>query len=1219
MTNIIVGCGGSGAKIAASMAALMGQDPSWRYKMDENVFFLLLDTDAQDLDNSERAIKNAAPDIHVTSVVTTAGYTNPGDILQGMKSGMRTGDPKTDKLALQRFAEHWWCNEPNASDIEKAQPFQIPKVVNLATGAGQVPMVSYLAAWRAMESTANNPTSIETAISGLCTSIVNIRSNEPTTERRFNVFFVGSLAGGTGRGALVPVAFKLKEVFYERFRQVPFISAYLLDQDCFERTRQPQNDLPQRMNAMTGWSEIAGWLNYYEEQTSGNSKNRSDYSYFLPGSLDMHNPSNDVISSMDSRRELQGVVGRDDNRGDTGRLRTPFDAVGVIGRKSGLGYEAKAIEQIYEMVATSLYVRLTQSKVNSEISNESRVYFSIGSSVTKVPYHEIETFFKQKACLDSVYVFQSPATKEMTDRSVADIMNYLGMGDPLGQMLGFKKDTDVTTPMQAFAQECHQVNGYLDSKMASLKVALDDQDLDSCQSALDEIFSENRLEDPLVLTEVADSYVREFCKHSLTYHGSSAVNTALQIEEQVIGRTLKFAEDTNSIQVLADVAAALVARFQHLVNELFSKKGIEAWIQDPVAGRRMPSAAAVLDEAKDREGLFGKTIFTEDEKAAVLAETKRELVVFTLRALGKALAGIGQRSGTASSTGLVARIIGKLEQLQNNARFLVKCAAYTKDRINIRPEILMDEGKRLFVSDDNLVDSFPGDLRGNVDYHICRVIRPPYPQSDGIVLCSKESIEEAMNVLREGKVYDPHKDNPTKHESLLGKLESAFRKSRYRGRIEGDTCDIMEKFHLVDVLRDLANVWRDHLQKMWDEGDKDKYQKIAQQFRNYFGIEPEVRGETVDITGNVDLRGKAGNDYMLLGLATASVRSCKPFWSTNRFQQPHFIVQIPIDLQDRKASWQELIEKGSGLAFNDRDKVDLITDGIPGSHEVRNPYVMAVYTSSGASSLDEVESLDAWRKDATLLACLVAAESPSPLMPFNKEILELWPDYRGSGFMEPSYILRPELRRNRWRPWIPTAVREKEALETAGNKLNRIAVYSVLGPRWYLVAALGAAEADRVIAASGLSPDPIFAEGERKMFKLGRLPLQFKADGNATKSSADIRINEGSNVTQSIRTIPEVLTGQREARSMRGADGDHLLELGKAVELEYEGFFDVIADRHGFHHASARAAHLRMLEALKAKAIEERGDSNPNQEDGDRKFWQQLLEEIESELTATGN
>jgi len=1217
MTNIIVGCGGSGAKIAASMAALMGQDPSWRYEMDENVFFLLLDTDAEDLEKSERAIKNAAPDIHVTTVVTTAGYTNPGDILQGMKSGMRTGDPKTDKLALQRFAEHWWCNEPNASDIEKAQPFQIPKVVNLTTGAGQVPMVSYLAAWRAMESTANNPTSIGTAISGLCTSIANIRSYAPTTGRTFNIFFVGSVAGGTGRGALVPVAFKLKEVFYDRFQQVPFISAYLLDQDCFERTRQPQHDLPQKMNAMTGWSEIAGWLNYYEEQTSGKAKNRSDYSYFLPGSLNMHNPSNDVISSMDTRRELQGVVGLDDNRGDPGRLRMPFDAVGVIGRKSGSGYEAKAIEQIYEMVATSLYVRLTQSKVNSEISNESRVYFSIGSSVTKIPYHEIETFFKQKACLDSVYAFQSPATKEMTDRSVADIMNYLGMGDPLGQMLGFKKDTDVTTPMQAFAKECHQVNGYLDSKMASLKVALDDQDLDSCQLALDDLFSENRLEDPLVLTEVADSYVREFCNHSLKYHGSSAVSTALQIEEQIIGRTLKFAKDTSSIQVLADVAAALVTRFQHLVNELFSKKGIEAWFQDPVAGRRMPSAAAALDEAKDREGLFGKTIFTEDEKAAVLAETKRELVVFTLRALGKALAGIGQRSGTASSTGLVARIIVNLEQLHNNARFLVKCAAYTKDRINIRPEILMDDEKRLFVSDDNLVDSFGGDLRENADYHICRVIRPPYPKSDAIVLDSGGAIEGAMKVLREGKAYDPQKDNPAEHESLLGDLESAFGKSRYLGRFEGDTCDIMEKFRLVGVLRDLSNVWRDHLQETWDKGDKDQYQRTAQQFRNYFGIAPEVLGKTVDIAG--DLRQKAGNDYMLLGLATAAVRSCKPFWRTTRFQQPHFIVQIPIDLQERRESWQELIEKGSGLTFNDREKVDLITDDIPGSREVHNPYVMAVYTSSGATSLDEVESLDAWRKDATLLACLVTAESPKPLMPFNEEILKLWPDYRGSGFTEPSYILRPELRRNRWRPWIPTAVREKEALETAGTKLNRIAVYSVLGPGWYLVAALGAAEADRVIAASGLSPDPIFAEGERKMFKLGRLPLQFKADGNATKSSADIRINEGSNVTQSIRTIPEVLTGQREARSMRGADGDHLLELGKAVELEYEGFFDVIADRHGFHHASARAAHLRMLEALKAKAIEERGDSNPNQEDGDRKFWQQLLEEIESELTATGN
>jgi hypothetical protein len=235
-------------------------------------------------------------------------------------------------------------------------------------------------------------------------------------------------------------------------------------------------------------------------------------------------------------------------------------------------------------------------------------------------------------------------------------------------------------------------------------------------------------------------------------------------------------------------------------------------------------------------------------------------------------------------------------------------------------------------------------------------------------------------------------------------------------------------------------------------------------------------------------------------------------------------------------------------------------------------------------------------------------------MPFNTEEIEkIWGDYRGSGFTDPSYIYQPELRRNRWRPWVPKEEQETQNQQDNGSKLAFQAIYATLGPKWYLEAALGVEQANAILAASNLSGDPIFAEGERKMFKLGRLPMRIRA-GKATVSDADIRIQIGSNVTQSIRTLPEVLSGKREAKSARGTGAEHLVELGKSVELECIDFFGTFAESQGFDSATAKAAHLKMLQKLKDFIIQERQNSNPNQEDGDREFWQTALTAISKKI-----
>lgn len=1029
----------------------------------------------------------------------------------------------------------------------------------------------------------------------------------------FNIFFAGSLAGGTGRGALIPVAFKLKEVFYRRFGRIPFISGYLMDQSCFERIREPQEALSQMMNSMTGWSEISSWLSYYGEECGGRVT-PTNYGYSLPGFSNMHDRANDVLSSL-LHVDAVAAARKGHNNYGLDRARLPFDAVGVIGRQSAAGFEAQSVEQIYQMVSTALYVRLSKSKVDSKISNEGRTYFSVGTSLTLVPYEEIETYFQRKASIDVVHRFLSKATDAEIGSQVDELLSMLGFANPFADFLGHDPSLEVKNPMQAFAQRCLENGGFFEGRLADLRTALANQSPAEAERLVVDLLGEAALDDDKFLSEAANCFVESFCTHSVKNHGEKALNNEEAIIEAALAHVLRILDSTGAVGAVEQFCIVMANRLRELRDSGLSRSGIEEWFAK--TGSTPPAASSVLQKAKSREGFLGLTgaFFSDDEISEIMSEAKREMAVATLRALGKVL-NLPAEQGK-KGVGLLSQIGNRLEDAAARSAFLCRCASVVKDRMNISVEGLADERKKLFAS-----SSPEDDINDGADMNIRRRIRPMFPAEEELLLEAGAANTFAASVIRgvdpkSGKAYDySEKDRtePLDKEAWLDELKSGFQASKYRAIFPEGTRRVMEKFRLSKVVRDLAVTWRKLLQKSWERGDKDEYYAQAQKFRNFFGIEPKLVGDTIEISGGDEYRAVAGDDFLMLGLATASARACRPFWRTSHGAEhsPHLIVQVPISIEEgKKGLWSNLIQKHSNIPFQGREQIDVLANETAGSAKEHNPYVVAVYTSTAADNLDQVTSLDAWRTNPTLLEALRLAEDPEGKcqMPFNENIEKIWPGYRGSGFTDPSYIYQPELRRNRWRPWMPKEEQEKQNQQDDGSKLAFQAVYATLGPKWYLEAALGEEQAKGVLAASGLSGDPIFSEGERKMFKLGRLPLRIRA-GKASTDDADIRIHVGSNVTQSIRTLPEIFAGKREARSLRGGGTDHLLELGKSVESEYNDFFGPFAEAQGFHSSTAKAAHLKMLQKLKDHLIEEREKSNPSQEDGDREFWQTVLKSL---------
>ena len=1220
MTNIIVACGGSGAKIAVKIAELMGQDPKWRHEMDENIYFMLVDTDKGDLNEYASKLKSndIAPNLFVETCQTSMGYLSASAIIDDL---IRT---QPSEAGLARFAEHWWCGNDAAKARNELVPFLVGEVKDLTAGAAQVPMISLLAAWASMKDSPKNPISIERAMVSLCNQIAKVKpsinSQGENPLSKFNIYFVGSVAGGTGRGALIPVAFKMKEVFYERFKQIPVISAYLMDQSCFSNSRDPSHKMPQMINALTGWSEISSWLNSYAAVVKDPTSKRRLYPYSLPGAGGLHDYRSDAL-----RSHLGSAYKRGESGAELLRVGIPFDAVGFIGGRSASGFEVSDPNNIYQMISTAMYVRLSQSEVDSKISNEGRVLFSVGSSVSEVPFEEIRRYLKKQATSDAVTAFMSEPREEVTKNHVQTILGSLGLDNPLEDFLNLSTDQENSKgPMQFFAKACMSPGGMIDERLAGLATALTEQDPGSVDDIIATTLSLQALDDPSFIEAVTAGYVRAVCADDLKNNPGQAVNSIQDILMRTKRQLCKVMEETDSVAAVARAASGAYLRIRNVIDKELSSKEVEAWYAK--ARLSPPDVASLHDRARRREGFMGVSgkHYTEQEIAEVMAEAKRQLAGLMMSALAKGLSAAKLNEKTGE--GLMTAQLLQLEDVAHRAKFLLKCATAARSRLNINDAGLEDERSKLFA---------PKDLASALDddsgINIRRRIRPIFPSSSELFLSLGRAGDFAREVIigvdaRGQEIPSPGKrDEAIDREGWVDQLQGGFTMAEYKGVFgsgEKGKRDVMQKFRLTNVLRDLAVEWRKVLQASWDSGNKDQFHFLKQRFSKFYGIEPEENGGVITISGGQSFRSVAGEDSLLLGLACAQARTCRPFWQTknNEEKRPHLIVQIPVSIEAAsKNRWAELIKEQSNMPQDGLHQIDLIANETVGSDKEHNPYILAVYTSSSASSLDEIETLRAWENDPSLRDCLRVAEDleEKVKMPFNPEMETAWispQPYRGSGFTDPCYIYNSELRRSRWRPWVSEEEAKAQERMGAGGKQALVTLYACLGPKWLLEAALGDEDAAQVLEQTGIPQGPIFERGEKKLFKLGRFPFTVGKRGRVDENSIGIKIREGNSVAQSICTLPDVLAGRREAKSSKGEEAGHQIALGKAVEQEFEHFFGEIAAKHGFDRENSRKAHLKLLLALRQHCRDARRAEKTGSDEGDGLFWDQLDQALTQDI-----
>lgn len=1161
MTHIVVGCGGTGAKSAYRLAELMSRHPYWHRNMASSVFFVLIDTDAGDLDRFVQSIQRVTPhNTFVTSIQTTQGFNATYEVVREFEDALR--GTEAEDAAVRRFAEHWWAQNPRAETVDEAK-FFVPNVKSIQTGAGQVPMVSFLASWYAMRENPRSSFSIERVVRELLDDIGNKRATIKTERGspldQFNVMFLGSVAGGTGRGCATPIAFKLKEMIHAQYKAIVDINGFFLNEDCFESLNFDEYErLNQMINAMTGWSELSSWIEL-------NRKNPGKgYRYALPGPQSAHSTAHDALGRRNESDPLP----------DQG-LAIPFDWLGVICKTAGSGFSASP-DDLYGMLATSLYMEITESNVKSKRVNRNAKYFSVGSAIIEVDAEAIERFFRDKARWDAATGLRAALpSPEDVEKEVDRVLDLLGLSPTaLDELL--KPVDDPKTVLQKLSGELTSGKGGLGDRVHQLVSLMQDQDAEGAKEELRKLLSNDALDE---LAKVVGVRHTRLLANVLGEKLKRDVLGIDDIAQAVVD--LLIADDQESLffrrlsaRAVAQVADRVQKRLKAIVeaNGILSDEMVQSWKRQ--AGRLDPTE--VLEAASKRGGFLGMgKRFKPEEIDEVTNAVIAELMCQAARALGRAL-GMASGQNKADGLGLINAISARLVSLAKSSDSVCRAVDSVVSDLDLSAEVLQKRQEQLFARPDRLESSIPTD---DTSYLTRRAIKPLMPVASDLELRAaklQSTVRELLLADEVGKL----KDRDDLEFRVTQPISEAVLSVDYGLKPDSSSHNvsvpILNAFELQSVLRRLARAWPDYLSRLRQE-DSDRFKSVEQDIERFYGLSLDIKRDSVGFEDK-GFKETAGADYLMLAMATVAARSCRPFWRTRGTQAAsrNVMVQVPADLgRDLEKAWASQMKEGANL---NEGTVQILSNQT--EDDRFNPYALIVYASSDQDSLEEVTSLDAWSENPQIRTALEKAEGGSPLMPFLGEEHGMWKGYRGSGFTDPIYVTHPELAKSRWRPWFRQASAEED------QTVMLALLYGWAGPEWFIRQKFPDS------ARGSKTVGPVFKFGHHASICIARRPCVFKEGLYSRAKPFDFPVGPGKSIGKMSGEGDEVGESLNAVLQLLGPDGSSSAEMiafRDGLVEEYQTFFREIGDTAGFDPKRDRKGYLEMLEAL-AQYVSERLD-----------------------------
>ncbi len=812
--QIFICCGGSGLETAARVNELLCEDVWWRERLDEEIYYIAVDTKATDLKRFIATVNAQAGDAkkpHVYPVLLSKNVT----ILQPLVEQYIS--QTTDPAARQRLLDHWWSVK-DAQGVEEI--FTARGVKNLTDGAGQCPPASFFLAWMALGN------ELKQKFDDLMVDIKRfLRPDAPTLATPTsgaNLHVIAGLAGGTGRGCWELIAFRLRELLIQTKVQLsPY--ALLYDASVFKHEEEGSDRaVCMRVNSLTGVSQISAWIE---------NIHRTDiYTDFrLPH---LENARDDKMDLITFKTEI------DKHRcAPVSNLLFIFDQ----GNRNVLA----SSQQYQQMGGAVLYGLVSESSINGHLVNFSARYGSVAAATFEVQASTIRQYLEKKLRAKVARWIGEGQDAGLADEALGKFLADTG--------LDFKLTADKLSELKPSAEGdtlqriCDALRRQFNASINGLKVALTKGNKDHALGFAKRLqLCEPGKEPERCPKELSDAIAQVLA-------GSAGATAGMKDPlKRASALAVELVKKAGSASVAVQFLDRVCTRLKQELAELPppEKIKLEARV-DPLE---------LIKQFAPREWIFVGECYNKHERAEIEGSLPMAIAYWNYglihRELNKKvelwIKEIGElqlRFNTVAQAGkdLASRFEKQIQQFFVEQKHI--------ENVDPHSSVFSDpERPDLHVPDpENMRNFFRRDLYPAFTREEVEALLPNPEVSDK---ACKQQIDAALRERTRGE------DESDVAYSLQGPLETEILDNN---SLPFDL--VRTHFSIVTVLEKMMPGWKALLKKK--RGNKDEYNRLSEKFNGFFGQLPG------DDQGQPQLPGIT---ELLKSMCASLALSCQAFW-----------------------------------------------------------------------------------------------------------------------------------------------------------------------------------------------------------------------------------------------------------------------------------------------------------------------------------------------------
>lgn len=1025
--KIFLGFGGSGAKTLLELARMFAADKEWAERCESEAYFLLADTDIDDLENYSRDIRTslAAVGAHswVRSVQLSEGVQQvPRLITERLKVA------RASEKGLQRMKDCWWFN-PDGEPFT-ARNVQLPP----QEGASQCPAISYFLSWNSI---GGDRSPVGQIIDELCSEMqARVARNHGARPFDVKLYLVAGLAGGTGRGSWATMSLGIQSALQARGRECVPIGMFF-DQSCFNDVAQGTQGQHVKLviNSLTGISELAGWIenDLDREKEAGKSKR---YIFRLPSFSSPERTASDVIDSGSLVRE-PGLPGA-----------TPVRQAFVI-FSEGLAGELVPGSH-YNVAAAALYGRTAQSAIESEQSNTRLSIGSVGASSYRVNVHSIRAYLGRKVEYETIKRFAENVDDEAA-AEIADAILLPLLADAQSDRGHRSADDSAERSTPQLLARIHKAALTSASvRVTNLLENIEAMAADDYEDAVNAVAG-NLSKDANFLGGVVNAVRDSICHvygDGLVPKGSSEPEALLVNYFCNAMRSVLEHPTVKGKKLDAHVWSFAVAQ---QVLELLVKRSseIEGRVSD---AKSKVSASDVVAEIRKRRGkkaiLLGKR-FSEIEQEQIRTAAE-DFVLSQARIAVAKLFGKWSEGARRS-----------LEAWRDNLQDSKERAQYHANSIMRHVDKIATDA--LFTVDDDFRRAEKPPV--SASHHEPERFLEPYVKDGQFEEWMQELLAQrddrmrvALTELSEyvlSRAYTTHGGGKA-DESLRKEIrrELGRKLEDFHSNIVIPAAFMHRHFRLGDVAEQLVHAWAARIEKA--SSNPRAQENLKRRFLHLFGFELSMRNGQCEVPSKKEI---------IEGMALRLGQNCRSQFllrtgsgATRERAATHVFLPTDNTLANGPKAvkdWQRDLDAHTKQGNTAHIKFHIGQEGESEGDERGNPFQMLACVTEGFTcdragsgpseqtaihaAFDTISSLDYWRasNDPHVKTFLEWVEDPSGRSMFADVEYSF-----GLGYTVPAFVTNEQLRRARWRPW---AIDTEQRLERQGGMGVDTLLYALLG------------------------------------------------------------------------------------------------------------------------------------------------------------------------------